>query len=72
MKAEIQNEKTLYRPDELARALKVKVDCVYRWCRNDAISHVHFPRYIRITREEYERVLRDGVKLRTHESNRDK
>ena len=50
-----------YRPDELANALGVKVGCVYRWCRKDLIKHVHFPKYIRITEEEYERVLRDGI-----------
>ncbi len=54
-------QKQNYRPDELAEAARVSVRTVRRWLRLDLVKHVHFMGVIRIPREEYERVLREGI-----------
>ncbi len=55
------NEKQFYRPDELARALDEKKCTVYRLIRLGFIRHIHLRKKIKIPREEYERVLKEGV-----------
>ncbi len=50
-----------YRPDELAEAAGVSVRTVRRWLRLGLVNHVHFMGVLRIPREEYERVLREGI-----------
>ncbi len=50
-----------YRPDELAAATEVSVRTVRRWLRLGLVKHVRFMGVIRIPREEYERVLREGI-----------
>ena len=57
---EIQ-QKQNYRSDELAEATGVSVRTVRRWLRLGLIKHIHFMGVIRIPREEYERVLREGI-----------
>ncbi len=54
-------QKQNYRPDELAQVVRVSVRTVRRWLRLDLVKHVHFMGVIRIPREEYERVLREGI-----------
>jgi len=46
---------------ELAEAAGVSVRTVRRCLRLDLVKHVHFLGVIRIPREEYERILRDGI-----------
>ena len=54
-------QKQTYRPDELAEAAGVSVRTVRRWLRLDLVNHIHFMGVIRIPREEYERVLCEGI-----------
>ncbi len=55
-------QKQNYRPDELAEAAGVSVRTVRRWLRLGLVKHVHFMGVTRIPREEYERVLREGIR----------
>jgi excisionase family DNA binding protein len=50
-----------YRPDELARALDVKLRCIYGWIRAGLVRHIRAGKYIRIPQQEYLRLLRDGI-----------
>ena len=54
-------QKQNYRPGELTEAAGVSVRTVRRWLRLGLVGHVHFMGVIRIPREEYERVLREGI-----------
>jgi DeoR/GlpR family transcriptional regulator of sugar metabolism len=56
------HQKQNYRLDELAEAASVSLRTVRRWLRLDLVKHVHFLGVIRIPREEYERVLREGIR----------
>ncbi len=54
-------QKQNYRPDELAEAAGVSVRTVRRWLHLGLLRHLRFMGVIRIPREEYERVLREGI-----------
>lgn len=56
-----QRLKANYRPDELARALDVKLRCIYGWIRAGLVHHIRAGKYIRIPQQEYLRLLRDGI-----------
>jgi excisionase family DNA binding protein len=58
--------KEYYRPDELARALNVSCQTVRRWVRLDLIRHIHLPGTVRIPREEFERISRQGIGGKRH------
>ena len=58
-----ERQKENYRPDELARALDVKLRCIYRWIRAGLVHHIRAGKYIRIPQQEYLRLLRDGVPI---------
>jgi excisionase family DNA binding protein len=52
-------EKLYYRPDEVARLLRVSVRTVRRWVAMNRIEHVHTPgRAIRIPGQELKRIIR--------------
>lgn len=53
-----------YLPKELAVALRKSVPTIRRWIRLDLIRHIHVGGSPRIPSEEYERVLRDGIRIR--------
>jgi len=54
-------ERHFYRPDELARALDEETDAIYRLIRLGLIRHIRLRKKIKIPREEYERVLKEGI-----------
>jgi excisionase family DNA binding protein len=54
-------DKPYYRTDELASAIDVSIGTVRRWLDQGLISHVHIVGVIRIPREEFMRILQDGL-----------
>lgn len=55
-------EDRCYRPDELARLLRVSECTVYRWMRGGEVRAFRVGRQLRISREEFQRIAREGVK----------
>lgn len=53
-------KKRYYRPDEVARALDVSIDTVYRRMADGSIRYIHVGKLHRIARAEYVRVIREG------------
>jgi excisionase family DNA binding protein len=54
-------EKELYRPDEVARLLRVSVRTVRRWAGRGKIEHMRTPgKAIRIPKRELARLVREG------------
>ena len=58
-----ESEKRYYRPDELAKEMRVSIETVRRWLRRDLVKHVHFPKGTFIPREEFLWVLQHGPRL---------
>lgn len=55
------SEKSVYRPDELARALGEPIRKVYRWLREGRVRSVWHGGQRRIPRDEFNRVTREGT-----------
>ena len=47
-------------PEEVAEALKVSRPTVYQWVRQGKLESARFGRTVRITRESYDRFVREG------------
>lgn len=60
----MSEEKHYYRPQELAEETGFALATVRRWIRDNRIEHVHFPKGVRIPREEFIRVIKNGPRPR--------
>jgi excisionase family DNA binding protein len=55
-------EKRYLRPDEVARDLEEPVRNIYLWIQKGLIEAVHLGKKIKISREELERIRKEGTK----------
>lgn len=51
------SENEMLTPQEVADYLKVSVETIWRWCRNDTLPAVKIGKYWRIPRDEFESVI---------------
>lgn len=56
-----EEKAAMLRPEDLAVQLGVAVPTVQNYCRQGRIRSVKVGKLVRIPRDEYERVLREGV-----------
>lgn len=54
-------DKQYFRPDEVARIIEEKVRTVRYWLLVGRIKHIHHGKKDVVTREEVERIVRNGV-----------
>lgn len=53
--------KNFYRPDELARALNVDRRTIYRRIKKEQIAHIQIGRIIKIPKDVYLKIVREGL-----------
>lgn len=54
-------DKQWFRPDEVAELINIPLRNVYFWIQRDRIEHVRFGGRIRISHQEVERIVRQGL-----------
>jgi hypothetical protein len=57
-------DKRYYLPEELAKIMRVKVETVRRWIRQERVLHVHLPKGTRIEKDEFVFVQKHGPRPR--------
>ena len=53
-------DRRYFRIDELSYEMRVCIETVRRWIRDDRIEHIHLPKKILIPRDEFKKVLKHG------------